>query len=144
MKAALLAAALAVAVSGCVAALPPVPSLRPSAAPPPAPGPRPSAAPIPPGGRVLTAFGINNGPPGFSLPASTRGIIDIDDPKVVTLIISVPEADQVGDYLRANLPGQGYRISGEAPGSLVFEGPGYRGALTSSGEVTALTLRRTG
>ncbi|MDO4783827.1 MAG: hypothetical protein Q3997_01870 [Propionibacteriaceae bacterium] len=132
MRALLAAVVLVIAAAGCAAAPLPVPS------------PRQSLAPIPPDGRPLAAFGINNGPPGFSLPASTRGVIDIDDPKVVTLIISAPEASLVSDYLRANLPGQGYRISGEAPGSLVFEGPGYRGALTSSGDVTALTLRRTG
>lgn len=125
-----MAAALAAAMAGC------------AASPPSVQAPRPSVAPIPAGGLLLRDFGVRHGPPGFSLPEEFSGVVEIDDPKVVTLIVSAPRASELAAYLRTSLPPQGYLLHGDDPESLVFERSDYRGALTASGGVVALSLRR--
>ena len=133
MRGSLLVAALtAAAVAGC------------AASPPAVQAPRPSIAPVPGGGRLLSDLGVRHGPPGFSLPAEFLGVVNIDDPKVVTLIVSAPRASELAAYLRTSLPPQGYLLRGTDPESLVFERSDYRGALTASEGVTGLTLRRVG
>lgn len=105
------------------------------------PNPSPSVsvtAVIP--GTPLAAF-AENGPDPFSLPDVTPREV-IDQPNVVTLILTPDEGRITHDHLLANLQAMGFEIVGTSQDSLVFENPSWEGALTTTNELSALTLRR--
>ena len=105
------------------------------------PNPSPSAsatAVIP--GTPLSTF-AENGPRPFSLP-DVSPLDVIDQPNVVTLILTSSDGKLAHDHLLENLAAMGFEIIGTSSDSLVFENPGWEGALTTANELSALTLRR--
>lgn len=122
-------AAVSVALlAGCAAAAPAV-------------GPVMSTV-IPVGGVPLSHYGLSHGPAGFSLPAGLPVSSSIDQPNVVTLLISGtgPGTDVPG-YLRPLLPGLGYRITGDAHNAMTFASADWEGAWTCSDVLCGFTLR---
>lgn len=97
---------------------------------------------VPDDGARLASFGIKNGPATFSLPSGLTYSDVIDQPNVVTLVLSPTQAADALAYLDRNLAGMGFTVDGVAADAITFTGPIWSGALTFSDQVGALTLRR--
>lgn len=102
---------------------------------------------LPADGATLADFGIKNGPVGFTLPKGLAISQVIDQPNVVTVIVSAEQAGKLGDYLATNLASMGFTITGRTPTagtatSLTFEMPDWQGAFTTGDRQAGLTLRR--
>ena len=120
----------AMLLAGCSAT---APGLNPN------PSPSASATVVIPG-TPLSTF-VENGPRPFSLP-DVSPLDVIDQPNVVTLILTPSDGKLTHDHLLENLEAMGFEIIGTSSDSLVFENPGWEGALTTANELSALTLRR--
>ena len=90
-------------------------------------------------GTPLTSFAEHG--PIFSLPA-VQPIDVIDQPNVVTLVLTPSDGQLTYDHLVLHLESVGFEIVGKASDSLVFASAEWTGALTSSEDLAALTLRR--
>lgn len=111
-------------------------------APTPAPSSSAAEASTPADGVTLRDLGFRNAPEGFSVPKGLSVEQVVDQPNVVTIVSSGPVAHEIAPYLRANLAGMGFTLTGDAEGSLVFHDSVWDGALTSANELVGLTLRR--
>lgn len=106
------------------------------------PVPSPTAAVTVRGdGVLMESLGYSFAPKGFSLPASSVIKQGINQENTVVAIFSEPDGDVVAAYLRETLPGEGWKITADANGSLLFERGEERGAFTVSDESTALAIR---
>lgn len=122
----------AVGLTGCSAAQPlPTPTTTPTV-----------RASAPADGITLRDMGLRNGPTGFNVPRGLSVKQVVDQPNVVTLVTSGPQAETMAAYLRDHLPAMGFTITGDADGSLVFHNSEWEGALTSANDLVGLTLRR--
>lgn len=139
-----LAAAL---LTGCGAGPEPAdPTPTPSAtsAPPTATSAPPTtASPTVETGLTLQQLGFDNGPANFSLPPDSVISTKVDQPNVVTVVLSSPGPETVEDYLRATLPDAGFRIDARssAEGALTFKGEDWTGGFTGTGATSAIVLR---
>lgn len=97
---------------------------------------------LPEGGVPAKQAGIENAPEGFSLPEGLAISDLVDQPNVVTFVTDVENAQKLEQYLINNLNKMGFTITGQAPGSLVFECEGWQGAFTTSDEIAGFTLRK--
>lgn len=97
---------------------------------------------LPSDGVLAEQAGIENAPDGFSLPKGLTVSDLVDQPNVVTFITDVENAQKLEQYLINNLDKMGFTITGQAPGSLVFERDGWQGAFTTSDEIAGFTLRK--
>lgn len=129
----LVIAASLLAFGGC-AATPPV-TPRPTASP--------AAVPVPDGGVSLAQLGFKNPPAtSISVPSSALVTSRVDQENVLTATFIQPSAADLAGWLRTHLPEAGFRITADRGDSLVFTGPGWNGAFTAQGGVSALTVRR--
>jgi hypothetical protein len=96
-------------------------------------------------GITLRQLGFENGPlDEFSVPAGSVVSTSVDQPNVVTLVLSLPSPQTVEDYLRATLPGKGFTIGvrGTAGGgAMTFAGNGWTGGFTATATTSAIVLR---
>ncbi len=105
------------------------------------------AAPLPDGGKYLVDYGIENGPPGFSVPEELFFVKLVDQNKTVAFSIdrtnpgSQEKAAEVTQYLHQNLDAMGFSITGESAEAIVFSSEKYDGAWTCGDEVCSLSLR---
>lgn len=128
-RVAAVAMAAGLALGGCASSQPP----------PPAPS---ISYQLPGDGVLANHVGIENAPDGFSLP---RGLVIsdlVDQPNVITFITDKENASVLESYLIGNLDKMGFSITGQAPGSLVFEREGWQGAFTTSDEIAGFALRK--
>ncbi len=129
----LLATACCVAVIGCSGAAPEAttPAAVPSAA----------AAAAPEGGVLLSDLGYNFAPAGFSVPDESMITERVDQENTVVAVFTSPSGPDVAAYLRMTLPDQGWEITADGNGSLLFERGEEYGAFTVTGDYAALSLR---
>jgi hypothetical protein len=66
----------------------------------------------------------------------------VDQPNVVTLVLSPSDSRRVLAHLQANLGAEHAVITGSSGDSLTFDLQGWQGAFTSNDQQAALTLRR--
>lgn len=133
-------------LTGCGAgpAVPPEPTTSPAAS---SPGSGSSSGlpstPIP--GVGLSELGFTHGPARFSLPRNSVLVTAVDQPNVVTLVLSSPSPAAVTDYLQAALPAEGFAITDDAPDAhtFTFTGTGWTGSFTASRSTSAIVLRPT-
>jgi hypothetical protein len=107
--------------------------------------PSPTITPsIPANGVTLGELGFSNGPlDTFSIPTSAVVTDRVDQPNAVTIVMSAPRPAALADYYRRALPAGGFTITADDPATstLTFAGQGWTGALTGSGDATAVSLR---
>lgn len=96
---------------------------------------------VPPGGQPLGQLGIEHGP-FLTLPVGIRPTRTIDQPNVVTILVSTADGAKVIAHLKANLAKQGWTVTAESDDSLIFTTQGWEGAFTMSDDLAGLTLRR--
>lgn len=104
----------------------------------------PSPVEVPADGALLRSLGLANGPvDSLSLPRTTVVTSVVDTPTGVSLVISVPTATEVYDYLQRELPGAGFTVTAAAADAqtLTFSGRGWTGSLTGGSRVSGLLLR---
>lgn len=108
-----------------------------------------SGASIPADGISLSDLGLSNGPlESFSLPKAAKVQTSVDQPTVITLVLSAPEATVIADYLRTALPAAGFTIdqdtadgdSSDSP-ALIFTGHGWTGTFTGAAETSAVAFK---
>jgi hypothetical protein len=101
---------------------------------------------VPSDGISLRLLGFDNGPvDAFSIPRSAAVTDQVDQPNAVTVVMSSPSAAEIAGYYRRALPAAGFTITADDPtmNTLTFTGHGWTGALTGSGDATAIFLRPT-
>ena len=128
--------AVALASGGCAASYP-APSQLVSASPS-------SAARTPADGVTLASLGFTNGPSYLLVP---RGVVikeRVDQPNVVTLVLTWPDGPTVARYLTGNVEAMGFRLVASSSDSVVFADDHWDGAFTSVDGLAGLTLRRIG
>ena len=107
----------------------------------------PTATPTPTStlsGLTLRQLGFANGPlNAFSLPSQLQLATRVDQPNVVTVVLSGPSPEVVESYLRATLPGEGFTIDAQATTgeAMTFTGHGWTGGFTGTGGNSAVVLR---
>lgn len=120
------------ALAGCSAAAPPSRPAPSSAQPAPSFGPDVV---------TLAELGFRNGPVDrVPLPAGVRLAERIDQPNVVTIVITAPPGEEFIAFLADRLPEAGFEVRAASASGIVFSGFGWDGGATA-GEATALTLR---
>ncbi len=104
---------------------------------------QPSQPSVPSDGVTLRMLGFTNGPiEVFSIPLGAAVTDRVDQPNAVTVVMNAsPSA--IADYYRRALPAAGFSVTADDPATntLTFSGHGWTGALTGSGESTAVALR---
>jgi hypothetical protein len=109
--------------------------------------PSDTTTPTPQEGVTLRQLGFENGPlDEFSVPSDAVVSTSVDQPNVVTIVLSRPSPQTVEDYLRATLPGEGFTIGARGTaggGAMMFEGNGWRGGFTGTAATSAIVLRPT-
>ncbi|RCK68995.1 hypothetical protein DT076_13905 [Desertihabitans brevis] len=115
-----------------------------SAAPAPTPPPQPPASTVVVAGAVtLRELGLTHGPVDLvTLPEDVTVLERIDQPNVITLVLTAEDGPPSAAHLEQTLPDVGYTVDATGGGSLLFSGPGWSGAFTTSTEVSGLTLRQ--
>ncbi len=107
--------------------------------------PSPTVTPsIPANGVTLRELGFSNGPvEEFSIPTGAVVTDRVDQPNVVTIVMSAPPVAALADYYRRALPAAGFTITADDPTThtLTFAGQGWTGVLTGSDDATAVSLR---
>ncbi len=106
--------------------------------------PIPASSTRPTDAVALSAYAISHGPAVFGLPAGLTVVQKVDQPNVVTLVLTAESSKNLESWLVKNLPTMGYRIDGSGGDSVVFTGVEWSGAYTRTDSVAGLTLRRTG
>lgn len=121
----------------------PTPSV--TGAPSVTPGATPTATPSATlAGLTLRQLGFENGPlEEFSLPGDLAISTRVDQPNLVTVIVSRPSPQTIEDYLRATLPGEGFTIDARAGtgAAMTFAGHGWTGGFTGTRGTSAIVLR---
>lgn len=142
-----LPAAVLLVLTGCGAAgVDPDPSPSPTSSvrpPTPTASQSPTDAPIPEDGIGLAAFGIQNGPPQFSVPRGSVASSVVDQPNNVVLVLSAPAPVEVAAYLERNLVRTGFTIT-DADGddsTVIFAGYGWTGSFTAGDDASGILLR---
>ena len=138
----------AVTLAGCGAA-PEEPPQPPSSSPIPSVSASPTESPTPTptqalAGLSLRQLGFNNGPlDEFSLPSNLQISTRVDQPNVVTIVLTSPSPELIEDYLRATLPQEGFTIDARAAAgqAMTFAGHGWTGGFTGTGANSAVVLR---
>lgn len=104
--------------------------------------PTPVSSPTVETGLTLQQLGFGNGQ-RILLPADAVITTKVDQPNVVTVVLSAPSPQSVEDYLRATLPDAGFTIDARslAEGALTFQGHGWTGGFTGTGATSAIVLR---
>lgn len=97
---------------------------------------------MPAEGVALASLGFVNGPAGFSVPTGVAITERVDQPNVVTLVMTAPAGEAIASYLRKHLPSMGFTVTGDANASLTFGDGAWDGAFTSANGVSGLTLRK--
>lgn len=107
-----------------------------------APSPAPlSITAVPEHGQALSELGFVHAPAGFPVPRGAAISDRVDSANNITVVMTAPDGLEVADFYRRALPELGFTITADAANSLLFEGGGYEGALTSSSGYSAVTLR---
>lgn len=103
-----------------------------------------SAPTVPAGGQTLAQLGITNGPVDRILVPQRITVEEVvDQPNVITLVVSQPGGAELAGYLRTQLPAAGWTITADANDSLLFTGFGWDGAYTTSPQGwSGLTVRQ--
>jgi hypothetical protein len=99
---------------------------------------------VPPDGISLRLLGFDNGPvDAFSIPRNAAVSDHVDQPNAVTVVMSTPSGPEIAAYYRRALPAAGFTVTADdrATNTITFTGHGWTGALTGSGEATAVFLR---
>lgn len=96
---------------------------------------------IPDDGVTLESLGFEYAPDGFSVPSSATLSDFVDQPNTVVAVFTAPSGLEIAEYLRANLPDQGFVITEDGNNSLLFERDDVAGAFTSNGAYAGLSLR---
>lgn len=136
--------ALALAgVTGCSAAPPPEPSGTTAVAP---------SANAQDGGVTLDELGWTNGPAGqVSLPERVQVTQRIDQPNVITAVLTAPDAATTADWLTRTLPDGGFTVTDHNESAVLFTGHGWSGSFASTPaegdaapgqQVSAITVRK--
>ncbi len=78
----------------------------------------------------------------FSIPRGALFVTAVDQPNVVTLVLSAPSPTDVAGYLRTALPANGFRLTADDPAArtLTFTGRGWDGTFTASAGTSAIVL----
>lgn len=137
----------ATALTACGSATEPAePSQTPTQSTTASPTPPPSPSATIETGLTLQQLGFENGPTGFTLPPESVITTKVDQPNVVTVVLSRPGPQTVEDYLRSTLPDEGFTIDARstANGALTFKGNGWTGGFTGTTVSSAIVLRPAG
>lgn len=123
-----------------------------SAAPSPTGNSRGAANPAPnvqDGGVTLDDLGWTNGPAAqVSLPAKVQVSQRVDQPNVITAVLTAPDAATTADWLTRTLPDGGFTVTDHNEKAVLFVGHGWSGSFAStpagSGQepVSAITVRK--
>lgn len=98
----------------------------------------------PAAGLTLRELGFENGPlDEFTLPSDLVISTRVDQPNLVTMIVSRPSPQTIEDYLRSTLPDAGFTIDARSAtgGAMTFEGNGWSGGFTGTDATSAIVLR---
>lgn len=139
IAAAVLALALA-GVTGCSAAPPPEGNGTSTVAP---------TANAQDGGLTLDELGWTNGPAAqVSLPERVQVTQRVDQPNVITAVLTAPDAATIADWLTRTLPAGGFTVTDHNDSAVLFVGHGWSGSFSSSpsegqgDQVSAITVRK--
>ncbi|MFV0429422.1 MAG: hypothetical protein ACK5KO_08355 [Arachnia sp.] len=111
-------------------------------APPPSPSPSPAVkVSVPADGVELRALGFDYAPQGFSIPADSTISERVNQVNTVVVVLTAPDGVETQAYLRRVLPEQGFEITADANGALLFEREGVDGAFAISGAYSSISLR---
>jgi hypothetical protein len=102
----------------------------------------------PPGGWAvpLRRLGFVNGPVD-TFPVPSVGVVSVrvDQPNVVTLVLTTPGAQDVYAFYVRELSAAGFQVGRSEPSTatLSFSGHGWQGSVTGQGQASAVVLRPT-
>ncbi len=128
----LLAAICCLAVVGCSAAPAEPTTSRPSTS---------AIAAVPSDGVLLSRLGYRYAPRGFSVPSGSTIAERVDQENTVVAVLTSPSGLDIATYLRESLPEQGWEITADGNGSLLFERGEEYGAFTVTDGYASLALR---
>lgn len=105
------------------------------------PSPMPSVE-VPEGAATLAQLGLTNGPTNFYLPADLKADDVIDQPNVVTFVLTPAEGKRVITFLAEHAEAMGWGLIGSTDDAVVMSEMAWRAEATTSDTQAALTLRR--